>query len=95
MYAPIDLIILSMAAWRLAAMLTGEDGPFHVFDHLRRVANRWTVTGELLACIYCTSVWSAALMLLIWPLHIGQVAAFVLALSAAAIIIHRVTERAS
>lgn len=57
-----DLDVLSLATWRLAYMLTGESGPYHVFESLRKEFN----PGGLFDCIYCTSVWVAAVVLVLW-----------------------------
>lgn len=88
-----DVLILTLATWRLAYMLVYEDGLFSVFDRIRRVANNWETTGELLSCVWCCSVWTAAGMLLLWRHEIGQIVVTVLALSALAITLHTVIER--
>lgn len=66
MPSPLLLFIYALATWRLAVMLVDEDGPFDVFDHVRRIANRIGL-GQLFSCIWCMSVWAgflfAALML--------------------------------
>lgn len=74
-----DLVVLGLAAWRLASMLVDEAGPGAVFARLRhrvglrqipikadgvvtvsRVAT--TPVAELFSCVWCMSVWTAALM---------------------------------
>lgn len=88
-----DLTLLAaLATWRLTHLLVAEDGPWKVLARLRRLlgAGFW---GELLDCFYCLSLWIAAPLafclaatwrerLLLWP-----------ALSAAAILLERVTAR--
>ena len=75
----------ALATWRFTHLLYAEDGPFDVFARMRRSGAR------LFECFYCLSVWIAlplALWLgaewreraLLWP-----------ALSAAAILIERLT----
>lgn len=52
-----DLLILSLATWRVSHMLVSEDGPYKVFARLReRFGKRW---GALI-CVYCMSIWVAA-----------------------------------
>lgn len=60
--SPLDFIVLSLAAWRLAYFVVKEDGPF---DAAKAVRAR-TTFGGLLTCIYCMSVWTAALVYVTW-----------------------------
>jgi hypothetical protein len=53
---PLDLLIMTLATWRVSYMLTKETGPKGLFNFLRRKLARL----ELLNCIYCVSVWIAA-----------------------------------
>lgn len=68
--SPLQLVILVLATWRLSYMLLHDDGPFDVFDRLRRWANQTRFDG-LFACIYCMSVWVSAfhLALIMLSLH--------------------------
>lgn len=50
-----QIVIIGLAAWRLAYMLVKEDGPFEVFVRLRKRAERL----KLLECVYCVTVWLA------------------------------------
>lgn len=72
----LDLFIIAAASWRLAYMLVNEAGPFQMFARLRR----WSTFGGLLECIYCTSVWTAAIVWLIY-LTIFRPVTFILAAS--------------
>lgn len=87
-----DFIIAALATWRLSFMLTQEDGPWTVFARLRAAAGR-SMPGRALECLFCTSVWVAAPLALL--LEQGAVRRLVtwLALSGAASLLHRVTER--
>ena len=58
--SPLDFIILAIAAWRLSYMVTKEQGPFRGFFIARE---KW---GGVLDCIYCISVWIAALCAILW-----------------------------
>ena len=91
------LVLASLGVWRLTHLLNAEDGPGAILARLRAVAGdgAW---GELLDCFHCLSLcisvpFALALgvgwrqTLLLWP-----------ALSAAAILLERMTggaERAS
>jgi len=51
-----DLVIASLAVWRLTHLLWGEDGPGKIFVALRRLAGR-SFFGQVLDCFYCLSLW--------------------------------------
>lgn len=82
----LDLLILALATWRVAYMITREHGPFRVFERLRAAYP----LGGLTTCLYCLSVWvSAAFFLLyqagiLWPAQLC-------AISGAAIMLYRYT----
>jgi len=43
----LNLLILSAAVWRISFLLVEEDGPFDVFDRLRKLAGiRYDINGE-------------------------------------------------
>jgi len=82
-----------LGVWRVTHLLNAEDGPANVLVRLRRSAGSG-LWGSLLDCFYCLSVWIAAPFafllgeswrerLLLWP-----------ALSAAAILLERLTAKA-
>jgi hypothetical protein len=84
------LLIGSLAVWRITHLFQAEDGPWHAFVRLRRLAGSGSL-GALLDCFYCLSLWIAAPIayglqeswkewLLLWP-----------ALSGAAILLERLT----
>lgn len=70
----IRVLLVGLAGWRLAYMLVVEDGPWDVFLRTRErfavdpgeITGFW---GLLLACIYCTSVWTSTAMWLAWEVH--------------------------
>lgn len=60
---------LSLAAWRLASLISNEDGPWMVFRRLRERAEYWCRKYrfcrefgiyELFSCEWCNSVWIGA-----------------------------------
>ena len=84
------LVVGVLGVWRITHLLQAEDGPWDLVVRLRRKAGD-TFWGRLLDCFYCLSLWIAlpfALGLgtdwkermLLWP-----------ALSAAAILLERIT----
>lgn len=82
----LDLLILAIATWRVSYMLTRETGPFDVFKRLRERLP----LGGLTACIWCASVWVAALFIglyaaFVQPLTFGEMLIVVPAVSGAAL----------
>jgi hypothetical protein len=87
-----SFVLGGLAVWRVSHLVVREDGPWRVFATLRRRAES-TMWGELFSCIYCMSLWVAALVafalgevwlerVLAWP-----------ALSGAALIVDRIVQR--
>lgn len=72
-----ELILLSLATWRITSLLTEEDGPADIFVRLRKHYNPLGV----LDCFWCTSIWVA------WAISLDFIKG--LALSALAIIIQK------
>lgn len=70
-----EIVIVGLAAWRLAHLLIGEDGPWSLlarFRHLLGVPERGEVTGlfpTLFTCPWCLTVWTAAAMWGLWQVH--------------------------
>lgn len=87
------LVVAALAVFRVTHLLHAEDGPWDLSLRLRRRAGQGFF-ASLLDCFYCLSLWVAAPVayvvaddwkarLLLWP-----------ALSAGAIVIERLTNRA-
>lgn len=78
----LDLLVIGLAAWRLAYLMAKEAAPFQLMSKLRQR----TTFGGLLSCLYCSSWWAALVMLVLWftPL---QVVVYVFAVSAAALML--------
>lgn len=74
---PIDLLLITLAGWRLAFMVSSEHGPFGIFDTLRARLP----LGGLTTCVLCLSVWTAAGCLFLWYTPLAPIVT-VLALSA-------------
>ena len=77
-----DLLILAAAAWRVAYLLTKESAPFNLMGRFRS----WTTLGGMLTCIYCASIWTALLMLLLWLTPL-QPLVYLFAISGAALML--------
>jgi len=58
----LNLLILSLATWRLAYFLVKESAPFNLMGRFREAHPNWGV----FQCVYCASVWTAALMYILW-----------------------------
>jgi hypothetical protein len=87
------LTLGTLAVWRITYFLQAEDGPWDVVIRVRRLVGEgfW---GRLLDCFYCLSVWIAAPIAYLvgqsWP----ERALLWPSLSAAAILLERVTSAA-
>lgn len=84
-----DLIFISLAAWRIASLLVREDGPFDIFEKIRRrfqpYGDPLEGIGKMLACVWCTAVWTAIACYLIWVAW--ELPIILLAASAIAVVI--------
>jgi hypothetical protein len=86
------LILAGLAVWRVTHMLHAEAGPGQIFDRWRAAAGAGIV-GQALACFYCLSLWVAAPLALWITEPWAERVLLWLALSAAAILLERVTAR--
>lgn len=102
--SPLEFALLALATWRLSAMLSYERGPANVFVWLRLGLGieagedgeplSWDHTQllpSLFVCVWCLSIWVAALWCLLWLIWpAGALAVAVpFALSAVAVIVER------
>ena len=95
----LELIVLGLATWRLASLLSHEDGPWHVFAWIRQAAGvRYDEMSEPygvnqvakgLLCLWCCSVWIGAALAVLWWLapDITFLLCLPLALSAGAVVV--------
>lgn len=86
------LIVLALAAWRLAHLLVNERGFLAIGERVRTLAGvrqaevqrmagnqSYTTTecqgdneiARMLCCVYCTSVWTSAMVLWWWVIGTG------------------------
>lgn len=84
---PIALILAALATWRVAYMITTEEGPFSLFTTLRGALDpdQRTWLGRGLNCVFCVSFWAAWPMLALALTWWGQFVVTGLALSTGAI----------
>jgi len=77
-----DLLIIALATWRLAYMVTKETGPYRIFERIRQQHP----LGGLTTCIYCSSVWAAAGLMAVYALG-GAIVVQWLAIAGAALML--------
>lgn len=51
------LLLGVLATWRVTHLLQFEEGPWHLLARVRKSLSPWL--GDILACFYCFSVWTA------------------------------------
>jgi hypothetical protein len=69
-------IVLGLITWRLTSLLVAEDGPFDIFAKFRHFLgvryNAYSepfatnMTGRMILCHWCTSIWVAAGVAWFW-----------------------------
>lgn len=90
MSLPVFLVFV-LATWRVASLLVCEDGPSDIFKNLRASVCNVPLLRDLLGCVWCCSLWVAAVwaagwyILPIWSFCLASV----FALSAGAVIIQQ------
>jgi len=95
-----EFVVYALATWRVASLLSEEDGPWAVFEKMRHLLGvrldeqSWpegkNQVAEALICIWCLTPWVGlawALFVLVWP-PVAFWCALPFALSAAAIIVN-------
>lgn len=85
-----SFVLASLAVWRISHLLALEDGPFDLVVRLRAKLGD---TGRVLDCFYCVSLWTAAPMALFVSPNAQHWWCIWLALSGAAALLHRLSER--
>lgn len=79
---PLDLLVLALATWRLAYLISKESAPFNIAGRFRE---RFPFGGGT-ACIKCVSVWCATFWLIVWLTPAAPLS-YVFALSGAALML--------
>jgi len=84
--------LASLATWRIAHLLAAEDGPADTVVRLRERLGSGQL-GNLMDCFYCLSVWVAAPLSVVVARRPRDAPLTWLALSGAACLLERVTDR--
>ena len=82
----LDLLVLALATWRTAYFIARDHAPFGVMEKLRTRLVKDRAKPTVLTCIYCSSVWAAIAMLLLWHTPLQPVV-WVAAVSGAALML--------
>lgn len=91
-----DLVVIGLAAWRVARLLVMENGPADIAGRFRRLVraddsepNRAAVMVELFSCVLCLSFWTALVAFGIYQTGLaGRVVIDVLAVWGGASLVH-------
>jgi hypothetical protein len=87
-------VLVAFASWRLASLIAVEEGPGGIFERARRfigVPKEGEIRGllpVLITCIWCVSLWTAALLWGVWEYWRPE-PVIVLAAAAGAIVVER------
>ena len=85
------LLLGALFVWRITHLLIAEDGPWDMATRLRRTVGEGYI-GGMLDCFYCLSLWISAPLAILLGEKPGERILLLPALSAAAILLERVTE---
>jgi len=88
----VAILVATLAVWRASHLLVAEDGPWDLLVRLRWVAEAIGL-GRVAHCWDCASVWVAVPFALIVTTRWRELVLLVPALSGAAILLERVTNR--
>lgn len=99
----VEFVILALAVWRLATLFANEDGPFDVLAKIRGIVGVQSKSGgrhgtnvvaKALICVWCSSVWFAFGLCVLFYAFPQTIALFLLfALSAVAAILEETSNR--
>jgi Protein of unknown function (DUF1360) len=87
----LEFAVASLATWRVAHLISAEDGPLETIVRLRRTAGD-TWAGDLMDCFYCLSLWVAAPLTPLIARRNRDLPAIWLGLSGASCLLERITE---
>lgn len=91
----LTLILAMLATFRVALMVSDEEGPFSVFTRLRGVLDpdQRTWLGRGINCLFCVSFWVAWPILVLTWFDWGHFVVAGLALSGAAVLAKKWMDR--
>ena len=87
------LVLGILAVWRITSLVSLEDGPADIFSRMREAVGDGVI-GKGLSCFYCSSLWVAAPVAYVIGESWFERTLLWLGLSAGAIMLHRLTDRA-
>jgi hypothetical protein len=83
-------LLLILAVFRTATMVTQEEGPFEVFTTLRGKVGQSTWIGRGFHCLLCVSFWLSAIGVLLLPIaNIGDFVLYWLGTAGAVLTLQR------
>jgi len=88
-------VILSLAVWRIASLLSREDAPFRLLARFREWlegSNHWLIreVSDAIHCVWCSSIWFGLIASLFISNGIVDVIVNTLAISAMALIVEKI-----
>jgi hypothetical protein len=86
------LAIGVLAVWRITHLFNAEDGPWDMVVRLRRMVGPGVI-GQAMDCFYCLSLWVSLPVALLIGSHWLERALLWPAISGAAILLERLTDR--
>ena len=96
-FSPFEFLLLALATYRMALMISKESGPFWMFRHFRRVVKREapkkTHMDEGIECLWCVSMQIGIIIAIsawfLWDHPVYKISVNALALSAVAVILNQ------
>lgn len=84
-------ILSVFAIWRIAYMITKEDGPFNIFTNLQNFLYKINIQFfiKLTECFYCLSIWISAIFSVFLANNILEFILYTLSLSTLSIIVEK------
>ncbi len=84
-------ILSVFAIWRIAYMITKEDGPFNIFTKLQNFLYKTNIQFfiKLTECFYCLSIWISAIFSIFLAKNILEFILYTLSLSTLSIIVEK------
>jgi len=86
------LLLGTLVVWRITHLLNAEDGPWDIVVSLRKATGEGFL-GKMLDCFYCLSMWVSLPLAIFLGQDLGERILLWPALSAAAILLERATDR--
>ena len=84
--------LLVVVVWRLAHLITLEDGPFDVIIRIRKMLGN-SFFGKLMDCFYCLSIWIGFLIGWYAGSNLEEIILLALYYSGASLILEKLTNK--